>query len=209
MAKQRSAQDAPTERRERGVWSYIVAGISGGLLLVITGIAVAVIIVPWVTNSTALTVLTRSMEPSYPPGTLVIVQPVNPNQISINDVITYQLTPGVPEYVTHRVIAVSRSTGGELSFTTKGDNNGAADATPVASEQVMGRVWYSLPWIGWLNNAVGGGGKTWLVIGLAVLLFAYAGWQFIGGLFNRRGKDKAEPVAASADAAPPSVPPAT
>ena len=35
---------------------------------------------------------------------------------------------------------------------------------------------------------IGGGGKTWLVIGLAVLLFGYAGWQFIGGLFDRKSK---------------------
>jgi len=173
-------------RKERGLWSYLLAGISGGLLLIVIGIAVAVIIVPWVTSSVPLTVLTRSMEPTYPPGTLVIVQPVEPEQIAIGDAVTYQIRPGVPEYITHRVVAVSRSTGGELSFTTKGDNNAVPDAAPVIPEQVKGRVWYSLPWIGWLNNAVGGGSKTWLVIGGAVLLFGYAGWQFISGLFDRR-----------------------
>lgn len=160
------------------------------------------IVVPWATNSVPLTVLTKSMEPTLPPGTLVIVRPTDPANISIGDVITYQIAPGKAEYITHRVIAISRSTGGELSFTTKGDNNGVADENAILPEQIQGTVWYSVPWIGYLNNAVGGGGKTWLVIGLAVLLFAYAGWQFIGGLFDRKGK-KAEDT--EADAASPTV----
>ncbi len=182
----RAARDAD-QRREKGFWSYLLAGISGGLLLLVVGVAVVVIVIPMVTGSVALTVLTQSMEPTYPPGTLVIVQPVATNDIRIGDPITYQLRPGEPELVTHRVVAISRSTGGELAFTTKGDNNDVADA-PVIADQVKGRVWYSVPWIGWLNNAVGGGGKTWLVIGAAVLLFGYAGWQFISSLFDRRSK---------------------
>ena len=190
MAGQRTAESGS---REKGVWSYIAAGVSAGLLLIVVGIAAAVIVVPWFANATPLTVLTRSMEPTLPPGTLVIVKPIAPTDIAIGDVITYQIAPGQPEYITHRVIAISRSTGGELSFTTKGDNNGVADESAILPEQIQGTVWYSLPWIGYLNNAVGGGGKTWLVIGLAVLLFGYAGWQFIGGLFARRGK-KTEPA---------------
>jgi len=202
MRRQRDG--AGTAPKEKSVWAYLAAGVSGGLLLVVVAIAALVIVVPWLTNSTPLTVLTRSMEPAYPPGTLVIVQPAEPEEIRIGDVITYQIAPGVPEYITHRVVAVSSSTSGAITFTTKGDNNGVADENPVIAEQVMGRVWYSLPWIGWLNNAVGGGGKTWLVIGLAVLLFAYAGWQFIGGLFDRKSKQKAEPTAGS-----PATPPTT
>jgi signal peptidase len=192
---------SPPKSRERGFWSYLLAGVSAGLLLIVVGIAVLVIIVPWATNSTALTVLTRSMEPVYPPGTLVIVQPVSAQDIRIGDPITYQIRSGEAEYVTHRVVAISRSTLGELSFTTKGDNNAVADKAPVVPDQIQGRVWYSLPWIGWLNNAVGGGGKSWLVIGLAVLLFGYAGWQFIGSLFDR--KKKSQPAAPAEEPAPP------
>jgi len=153
-----------------------------------------------VTGAVALTVLTPSMEPIYPPGTLVVVQKVSPEDIRIGDDITYQIESGKPDLITHRVTAISRTTSGELSFTTQGINNGTADP-PVQAVQVQGRVWYSLPWIGWVNNAVGGGGKTWLVIGLAVVLFAYAGWQFIGGLFDR--KKSQQPAVAPADPAEP------
>ena len=178
-------------RKDKSLWSYIAAGISAGLLLLVLAIAALVLVVPWLTGSVPLTILTQSMQPALPPGTLVVVKPADPADIQIGDVVTYQLNPGQPELVTHRVVAVSQTTSGASSFVLKGDNNAEPDANPVVPAQIKGKVWYSLPWIGWVNSAVGGGGKTWLIIGLAVLLFAYAGWMFIGGLFDRRKKKSA------------------
>jgi signal peptidase I len=176
--------------RERGVWSYLAAGLGAGLMILVIGVAALVIVVPGVTGSVALTVLTPSMEPSLPPGTLVVVRPTSVDDIRIGDVATYQLQSGQPELVTHRVIGISHSTGGTTTLTTQGDANGEPDAAPVTPEQIKGVVWYSLPWIGYANNAIGGGGQSWLVVGIAVVLFAYAGWMFIGGM--RRPKRRRE-----------------
>ena len=200
VSERRAARAANRpERKERGVWSYVAAGVSGGLLVIVLAIAVAVIIVPWLSGSTALTVLTASMEPKLPPGTLVVVKPVDASEIRIGDVVTYQPNSGVAEYITHRVVSVSRSTNGGIAFITKGDNNADPDPAPVTAPQVMGRVWYSLPWIGTLNTALGGGGKAWIVIVVAVLLFAYAGWQFIGAIFDRKPKAKSSSGATPAE----------
>ena len=46
--------------------------------------------------------LTSSMEPGLPPGTLVIVKPIDPVDVRIGTVITYQLESGKPTVVTHR-----------------------------------------------------------------------------------------------------------
>ena len=195
----RAAREAAA-RREKSAWQYLLTGISMGLLLIVIAVAAAVIVVPMATGSTPRTVLTSSMVPVYPPGTLVIDRPVNPEDVRIGDVVTYQLASGQDLFVTHRVISISRSTSGETTFITKGDNNGSPDPDPVTAVQLQagGRVWYAIPWIGWLNNAVGGSGKSWLVIGAAVLLFGYAGWQFLSGLLDRkprRGPAVAEPPA--------------
>jgi len=142
------------------------------------------------------------MEPSYPVGPLVIVKPTNTKDILIGDVITYQPEAGKAEYITHRVVSIARATDGTETFVTKGDNNASPDDKPIVEGQVMGAVWYSLPWIGYVNNALGGEGKSWWVIGLAVLLFGYAGWQFIGALVTRspkQGRNTTAPTA-SADA---------
>ena len=51
-------------------------GISGGLLALVLLLAGMVVLVPAVSGSTPYTILTSSMEPGLPPGTLVIDGPV-------------------------------------------------------------------------------------------------------------------------------------
>jgi signal peptidase len=172
-------------------------GLSAALLVFVLGLAVAVIGVPFATGSVPLSVLTGSMTPAYPPGTLVIVRPVEPADIRIGDPITYQIQPGRPELVTHRVVAIS-SSNGDRSYTTQGDSNDLADASPVVPDQVMGRVWYSVPYLGYINTMVGAN-RSWLVPLLAVALFLFAGYSIASGLVDavrkRRGMllDTSEP----------------
>src|SRR5690606_26547965 len=61
--------------------SAIGTGLSFGLLAFVVLIAVLVIVVPAAVGGRSLTVLTSSMEPAYPPGTLVVVKPTAPGDI--------------------------------------------------------------------------------------------------------------------------------
>lgn len=73
-----------------------------------------------------MTVLTASMRPGLPVGTLVVAVPVPTNEIRVGDVITYAApTPDAP-VVTHRVTKV-RTVDGATAVHTKGDANAAAD----------------------------------------------------------------------------------
>lgn len=179
---------ARSRTRERGVVSSLVRGLSAGLLALIVGVGVLVIAIPAATGSVPLTVLTRSMEPAYPPGTLVIVRPVDTAEISLGDAITYQLEPGNPALVTHRVMGITSTSAGELRFTTQGDNNAIPDAHPVIPDQIKGEVWYSVPWIGYLNTLVGGMERSLLVLGVVAVLLAYAGWMFLGAILERSAR---------------------
>jgi signal peptidase len=127
------------------------------------------------------------MEPGLPPGTLIIVRSVEPADIRIGDVITYQIRSGEPEVITHRVIGITESTTGELSFTLQGDNNGAPD-DPVREVQIQGKLWYSIPYLGWVNTWVNGESRGWIVPVIAGGLFVYAGWMVISGIVGSRKK---------------------
>ena len=167
--------------RTRGLLYYIGLGLSAGLLGLLALIGALVIVIPAVTGSTPMTILTGSMQPTYPPGTLIIVKPIETEDIRIGDPITYQIESGKPDVVTHRVIAIA-TTDGETTFTTKGDNNSAADAKPVQPLQVRGTVWYAVPYIGYVNTIVNGDNRSWIVPLSAVALFAYAGWMLASGI---------------------------
>jgi len=188
-------------RPERPFWRVLATALSTVLLLFVAAVAVLVIVVPALTGSTPRTILTGSMEPAYPAGTLVIDKPIDPAEVRIGDVITYQLASGQDLFVTHRVVSVSRSTNGDISFITKGDANSDPDPAAVTESQLSsgGEVWYAIPWIGWLNTAVGGSGRSWLVIAAAVLLFGYAGWQVLSWLLERKPRRRRDEPAAPAE----------
>jgi signal peptidase len=187
--------------REHGLLYYIGVGLSFGLLAFVLLLASMVVVVPAASGSTPYTILTSSMEPGLPPGTLVIVKPIEPTDIRIGTVITYQLDSGEPEVVTHRVVEIQSPNlpGGTPSFITKGDANSAPDAKPVMSLQVRGAVWYSVPLIGWVNNVVNGDLRAIVIPVVAGLLFLYAGWSIVTSRIDkrrRRRRDEEDELAA-------------
>lgn len=162
------------EGTARSILRAVLFGLSLGLLLVVAFAASILIVVPKATGSTPLTVLTDSMTPTLPPGTLVVVRPIDPRDVRVGQVVTYQLVSGRPEVVTHRVVAVTSTSTGEVRFTFRGDANALPDAAAVRPEQLRGAVWYSVPVVGWANEAVNGVARKWVVPAVAALLFAYA-----------------------------------
>lgn len=179
--------------KERGVLYYVGVGLSAGLLALVVLLGVMAIVVPAVGGATPMTVLTGSMEPNLPPGTLVIIKPTDTQSIRVGDVITYRIKAGDAGVVTHRVTEVTKSAGGASTFTTKGDNNPVADANPVASTQVVGKLWYSIPWIGNVNSMVGNN-RAWLVPLVLAVVLLYAGFTATSGVAawvkNRRSARK-------------------
>ncbi len=178
---------APAEKSLR---HYIGLALSGSLLVIVLALGVLVIVVPAIAGGTALTVLTQSMEPKLPPGTLIIIRPTPIGDIKIGDVLTYQIKSGQSEVVSHRVISRSDDTTGRTTFITQGDNNDLPDAGSVQKAQIKGTLWYSIPWLGYLNNLVGGQGRSLLVPLVAAALFAYAGYMIASSVMGSRKRKR-------------------
>ena len=177
--------------------SWVGSVVAWIVLLVLSGVLLAAIAVPRLFGASPYVVLSSSMEPRLPPGTLLIVRPVPVDQLGIGDVITYQLRSGRPEVVTHRITTVSYGADGELTFRTRGDHNPADDVDPVRGVQVRGAVWYSLPWVGYPVFWLGGRVRP-AITGVAVLgLVGYAAWLFVSGLRDRRRNPSGQRTAVS------------
>lgn len=143
------------------------------------------VVIPRVAGATPYTVLTGSMRPSLPPGTLVVVKPVDASDIRVGDVITYQLESGKAPVVTHRVTDVRHSVGGDTTFITRGDANEVADADPVMPVQVRGTLWYSVPYLGHANDVLNGKQRQIAVYVVASLLLAYAAFMLTSAARER------------------------
>lgn len=183
-------ENPETARDKRGVLHHLWQVVSWALLLGAFALLCVTILVPRIAGAQTYTVLTGSMKPSYPPGTLIVVKPGSTERIRVGDVITYQIRSGSPEVITHRVVEVTENGEGEPRFITQGDANGAADDEPVRPVQVRGTLWYSVPYIGWVNNWLTSERRTKIIFGLAGALFVYGAWQFVADY--RDGKKDGE-----------------
>lgn len=190
-----------------------VLRLLGKLLLVLltSAIAAAVLlltVVPRAVEGAALTVLTGSMEPAIPAGSLVLVRPVDPATLGVGDVITFQRSGSGGAYITHRITEIDRTVE-PATFATKGDANAGADVNPVDAGAVRGEVWFSVPQLGRIKSAlsVGDAGLALALVGLA----GYAATQLGSALRDgrRAGREAAQthvaapsPVSAPSPGAP-------
>ena len=89
-------------------------------------------------------VVTGSMEPTIPVGSLLISQQVDITEISPDDIVCFYSKDSaiLGKVVTHRVIRVLRDSAGELLLETKGDANAVADYQYVTAENLIGKVIY-------------------------------------------------------------------
>lgn len=178
------------ELRERtGLLWWVGQLFSWLLLFIVLALIAVMIVIPKAGGATAYTVLTGSMRPQFPPGTLVVVKPIEPEYLRIGDVATYQLESGEPEVVTHRVAGISHNLAGGLQFVFRGDSNNSDDE-PVLPEQIRGKLWYSVPTLGFLNSAISGQQRTWLTWSAAGGLIVYSAVMFVGAWRDRQQKER-------------------
>ncbi len=89
-------------------------------------------------------VVSGSMEPEIPVGSVIYVDIIDPEEVQEKDVIAFRSNGSV---ITHRVVQ-NKLVEGE--FVTKGDANAAEDMNTVPYMNLIGRVKYHFPVIGQL-----------------------------------------------------------
>lgn len=91
-------------------------------------------------------VVTGSMEPAIPVGTILLAQETPVEEIQVDDIVCFRSTnPGSSGMiVTHRVVGVYDTPDDIRCLRTKGDNNLSVDANPVTEQYLIGRIiWHT------------------------------------------------------------------
>ena len=185
------ARATPRQRDRKGIRAWAAVGrlASMAAMLVALFAALVLIVVPVATGSQTYTILTKSMAQKYPPGTFMVMKPAPFNELKYGDVITFQLYSGRPDVETHRIVGFGSTQQGEKTLITKGDNNGANDANPVRAIQVKGRLFYAVPYVGFVANFLGNSDReTWTVIA-AVALIGYGAITVYKSVRQTRKRD--------------------
>jgi signal peptidase len=156
------------------------------VILGISAILAIAVLIPRVAGATPYVVLTGSMRPGMPPGTLVVVKPVKAADVGVGSVVTYQLKSGQPDVVTHRVVAMGFDGNGRRLFHTQGDANDAPDAAWVRPVQIRGERWYAVPYVGYVTSWISGQQRRFALAAVVTILLGYAAAMFIGAHRDRR-----------------------
>lgn len=189
---QQQPQPKGDKDEQTTVWWWVRTIVSWAALLLMVGLLAVMVVIPRLTGSTAYTILTGSMEPTMPPGTLIVVKPTPNDELSTGDVITFQPVSGDPAVVTHRIDGIYYTGEGERRIHTKGDNNPISDSWSLVPEQIHGKVIYSVPYLGRVNTVINGQSRSVLITVVAVGLGGYAVWMVISGLLDKRREPDAD-----------------
>jgi len=179
------------------VFAWISHLLAWVVILGATAVVTVAVIVPRLGGATPYAVLTGSMRPAMPPGTMVVVRPKPADEVRVGDVVTYQVRSGEPGVVTHRVVAVGVDGAGHRIFRTQGDANDAPDASWVKSVQIKGVRWYAVPRLGRLTNVLNGSERQAVLMVVVTALLAYAAFMFGSDLRDRRRRRPARVPATS------------
>lgn len=99
-------------------------------------------------------VLSGSMEPTYPTGSLIYVRKVEQSDLRVNDIITFSKSPSV--IATHRIVELvpDENNPSLVRYRTKGDANSVVDNELVSFHNVIGRASFCVPQLGYMARYI-------------------------------------------------------
>lgn len=125
-------------------------------------------------------VISGSMEPEYPVGSLIYVKEAEFHEVKKGDVITYVLPNGTTS--THRVVSVDEE---NRQFYTKGDANKIADSSPVSEKNLLGKPVFKIPILGFVAYYIQRPPGMYVAIAIGALMVIAV---FLPDIFKSDGK---------------------
>lgn len=148
----------------------VICSALGTVLLILLVVVCIPLTVPRLVGYHIYTVISGSMEPAIPTGSLVYVKEIPPEEILAEDVIAFYGAMNDSSIITHRVVANSEIMG---EFITKGDANEEKDMKPIPYANYIGKVTRSIPKAGGIAQmftSMEGKIAAVSIIGLSILL---------------------------------------
>ncbi|WP_169337842.1 signal peptidase I [Propionicicella superfundia] len=170
--------DTPRRSAEEGrgslslpwrVWSVVrsviltLAAALGVVCLVAFGVSFLVGVRP-------LVVISGSMEPAIPTGSVVFTRTVPAAELAVGDVVTVE-RPRVGGLVTHRIVAMEPGDSGSYELTLQGDANRTPDSSTYTVSEA-GRYMWHVPYLGNVALVLQSRGGILTVVAAGLLLIA-------------------------------------
>ena len=179
------------ERRQRRTKKWrsrlgtVVVAIIAVVAVVLVGLRLA--------GFRTFTVMSGSMDPEYPVGSLIYVKPVDYKTLKVGDVISY-VAGDDKTIVTHRIVEIEtdKNDASVLRFRTQGDANNTPDANLVHYKNVLGTPAIMIPLIGFIAHNIQQPPGIYITLVVGTLLLA---WTFLPETLEERRKTARKSIA--------------
>ena len=129
----------------------ILLRIAAAVCILVPLLLSAVLLIPRAFGLREYTVVSASMEPALPVGSLLFVEEAAPETLEPGEIVAFASGTDPDTVITHR-LTENREEDREL--VTRGDANEREDLSPVPYDRVIGRVARSVPGIGTAVSAL-------------------------------------------------------
>lgn len=123
-----------------------ICNFFSSLIFIILLLIALVMFVPNILGYKSFAVISGSMEPNIHVGSIVYAKEADFNDLKVDDIISYQLSSDT--MVTHRIMSIDNE---KQTVVTKGDANDVEDSAPVSKENIIGKVAFSIPLLGYIS----------------------------------------------------------
>ena len=156
-----------------------------GTILILLMILLAVpLTVPKLFGYQLYGVLSGSMEPVFPVGSVVYVKEAKAEDGKVGDPITFKMSAESDVVATHRVTAIDDV---NRVFTTKGDANEFEDSTPISFDRLIGKAVFCIPYLGSMSVFLHS--KNGIAAGIAIFAAALILWT-AGDILKKKASHK-------------------
>lgn len=128
-----------------------IGNILFNILSIITIFSAVFVLFNIATGARGYAVTSESMEKTLTRGDIVFSKKVSFDELKVGDIVTVG-SESLDEYFTHRIVEIDRE---NKTITTKGDNNPEKDPMPTSADRIVGRMWYSVPILGYIAIVFG------------------------------------------------------
>ena len=138
-------EKAPASRRPKT--GRRMLGVIGNVLMVLVVVACLSLVIPRFFGYDAYVVVSGSMEPNIPVGSLVYSHKEDPASLQTGDVIVFIDPARGTTPITHRIVENNTAA---RTVITKGDANEHQDVDPASYENILGKVKFHVPRVGFI-----------------------------------------------------------
>ena len=159
-----------TDNGRSGLMIGRILSAAGTVIMALVVAACLGLVIPKIAGYEGYVVVSGSMEPAIPVGSIVFSKETDPSTLQTGDVIVFVDESRGTTPITHRVVSNDTAAG---SIVTKGDANSREDLNPVTYSNVIGKVEMHIPGAGAYAALI-----TTALGKVILLLLLLEGWLF-------------------------------